>query len=96
MLIDVAPITSHVSVACLPEPTVDGLAEKIDMIGALVILTVSVADLVELPASLEAVSVYVVVSWGDTSLLPLGSTLPISGLMETDFALETPHDRVAL
>ena len=96
MLIDFAPITSHVNVDSSPEIMEAGLALKVVMIGAFDEVTVSVADAVELPALLEAVSRYPVVEPGDTFFVPLDDTVPISGSMETDVEPVTPHDTVAV
>jgi hypothetical protein len=96
MLIDFAPITSHVKVESSPELMEAGLALKVVMIGAFDEVTVSVADAVELPALLEAVSTYLVVEPGDTFFVPLDDTVPISGSMETDVEPVTPQDTVAV
>jgi hypothetical protein len=96
MLIDFAPITSHVKVESSPELMEAGLALKVVMIGAFDEVTVSVADAVELPALLEAVSTYLVVEPGNTFFVPLDDTTPISGSMETDVEPATPQDTVAV
>jgi hypothetical protein len=96
MLIDFAATTSHVRVETSPELMEAGLALKAVMIGAFDEVTVSVADAVELPALLEAVSMYLVVEPGDTFFVPLDDTVPISGAMETDVEPVTPQDTVAV
>jgi hypothetical protein len=95
ILIDVEPVTSHVSLELSPALMETGLALNVVIIGTLDVVTVTVADAVELPASLEAVSVYAVVDPGVTFCDPVGDTVPISGLMETDVASVTLHDNVA-
>ena len=72
-----------------------GLALKVVITGALDIVTVTVVDAVELPAPLEAVSLYTVVEAGDTLFVPVNDTVPTSGPMETDVASATFHDNVA-
>ena len=72
-----------------------GPALKVVMIGIFNEVTVSIADAVELPALLEAVSTYLVVEPGDTFFVPVTGTGPISGLMETNVAPATLHDNVA-
>ena len=72
-----------------------GLALKVVIIGAFDKVTFSVVDAVELPASLDAVSVYAVVAAGDMLFVPVNCTVPISGLIETDVAPATLHDNVA-
>ncbi len=94
ILIDVEPVTSQARLELSPALMEAGLALKVVMIGAPDIATVTVADAVELPASLEAVSVYVVVEPGVTLCDPVGDTVPISGPMETDVASVTLHDNV--
>ena len=84
----------HVRVELSPALMEIGLALKAVMIGTLDFVTVIVADRVEFPAPLEAVSVYVVVKSGDTLCVPVGDTGPIFGLMETDVAPVTFHDNV--
>ena len=64
------------------------------MIAAPDAVTVIVADAVELPALLEAVSVYVVVVPGVTFFVPVNATVPISGPIVTDVAFATLHDNV--
>lgn len=96
ILIDFAPITSHSRFVDSPDLIEDGLALKVVITGALDILTVMVADAVELPAPLEAVSLYTVVEAGDTLFVPVNDTVPTSGLMETDVAPATLHDNVAV
>jgi hypothetical protein len=95
ILIDVEPETSHVRVETPPALIVVGLTLKVFIIGAPAAVTVIVAVAVELPALLEAVSVYVVVAPGATLFVPVNDTAPISGLMETDVASATLHDNVA-
>jgi hypothetical protein len=73
-----------------------GLTLKVVMIGTFDVATLSVADAVELPLPLEAVSVYLVVESGDTLFVPLDETVPTSGSMETDVASLTLHDNVAV
>lgn len=90
-----APITSHVRVETPAGLTEVGLASKLVMIGAFDKATVIVADAVELPASLDAVSVYVVVVPGDTLFDPVNETVPMAGSMEADVAPVTLHDNVA-
>jgi hypothetical protein len=53
----VAPVTFHDSVDDLPEEIEVGLAVKLVITGKLVAFTVIVADAVELPVTLVAVSV---------------------------------------
>lgn len=95
ILIDFAPIISHVKVDSSPELMESGLALKVVIIGAFDEVILSVADAVELPASLVAVSVYAVVEAGDTLSVPVKDTGPIPGLIETDVAPVTLHDNVA-
>ena len=95
ILIDFAPITSHVKVESSPALMEAGPALKAVMMGIFDEVTVSVADAVELPALLEAVSTYLVVEPGDTFCVPVNDTGPISGLIETDVAPATLHDNVA-
>jgi hypothetical protein len=57
ILIDVEPVTSHARLELSPALIEAGFALKVLMIGELDIVTVTVADAVELPAPLEAVSV---------------------------------------
>jgi hypothetical protein len=71
-----------------------GLALKVLIIGAPDVAVVTVAVAVELPALFEAVSVYAVVARGVTVAVPLGDTLPTSGLIEIDVAFVTFHDNV--
>ena len=96
ILIDVEPVTSHARLELSPALMDAGLALKVVMIGEPDIVTVTVADAVELPASLEAVSVYVVVEPGVTLCDPVDDTVPMSGLMETDVAPVTFQDNVAV
>ena len=95
ILIDFAPITSHVRVEGSPALMEAGLALKVVMMGILDGVTVSNADAVELPALLEAVSTYLVVEPGDTFFVPVDGTGPTSGFIETDVAPETLHDKIA-
>jgi hypothetical protein len=95
IFIDVEPVTSHARFELSPALMEAGLALKVVMIGELDVVTVTVAEAVELPAALEAVSVYAVVEPGVTLWDPVGDTAPISGLMETDVASVTLQDNVA-
>ena len=95
MLIDFAPITSHVRVETSPDLMEVGLAPNVVIMGASDAVTLSVADAVELPAPLEAVSTYLVVEPGDTLFVPLDDTVPIPGSMETDVEPVTPQVTVA-
>ena len=95
ILIDFAPITSHVRVEGSPALMEAGPALKVVMMGILDGVTVSSADAVELPASLEAVNRYLVVEPGETFFVPFNDTGPTSGLIETDVAPATLQDNVA-
>jgi hypothetical protein len=57
-------------------------------------VTVIVIDLLADPDILLANSVYVVVVSGDTALVPLKETVPIPGLIETEFAPVTSQCKV--
>ena len=94
-MIDFAATTSHVKVESSPAFMEAGPALKVVMMGIFEEVTVSSADAVELPASLEAVSRYLVVEPGETFCVPVNGTGPISGLIETDVASATLHDNIA-
>ena len=96
ILIDFALMISHVRVEISAELMEAGLALKVVMIGVFDEVTVIVANAVELPALLEAVSTYLVVEPGDTFFVPLDDTVPISGSMEADVEPVTPQDTVAV
>jgi hypothetical protein len=86
-----APTTLHVSVADLPDTTLDGVAPKATMTG---VATVTVVLAVELPNSLVAVSVNVVVEAGVTDTLdPV--TIPTPWLMTSEVAPVTLQERIA-
>jgi len=91
---DVAPLTSQVRVAASPEEIEVISAAKVVITGLPAVFTVTVTDPAVLPTPLVAVSVYTVVEVGDTVLVPVDETLPISGLIETDVAPVTPHESV--
>ena len=57
-------------------------------------VTVIVIDFRADPDILLATSAYAVVVPGDTILLPLEKTVPISGLIETELAPVTAHCKV--
>ena len=58
-------------------------------------VTVIVIDLRADPDIFLATSVYVVVVSGDTVLVPLEETVPMSGLIETELAPVTSQCKVA-
>jgi hypothetical protein len=83
---EVAPVMFHDSVADCPAVMVPGLALKLVMDGLPAAATVTVAHARDDPDILEAVNVYSVVLAGFTVCEPLDDTVPMSGLMETDWA----------
>ncbi|MDD5647591.1 MAG: hypothetical protein PHY03_01530 [Dehalococcoidia bacterium] len=92
---EVAPETFQDSVADCPAVIVPGLAPKLLTAGLLGAVTVIVDHARDEPDKLDAVSVYSVVSVGFTVCEPSDDTVPISGLIETDWAPVTTQVNVA-
>lgn len=95
MLRLVAPVTVQERVLLWPELMVVGLAEKLVMVGAPAGVMFTVAVAVVFPDALDAVSVYVVDSVGETAtLVPV--TAPTPWLMLRLVAPLTDQERVLL
>ena len=86
---EVAFCDVHVSVEVPPAVIVEGLALKVGQEGAPggVDCTTTVVTHVALPPGPVTVSVYVVVTFGETLIDPLSGTLPIPRLIDAEVAL---------
>jgi hypothetical protein len=91
---DVEPATSQDTVAVCPVKILPGSILKLFMDGRIPV-TAIVIDLRTEPKVLLANSVYVDAASGDTVVVPLEDTVPISGLIETEVAPVTAHCKVA-
>ena len=92
---EVAPVTFQDRVELCP-PWIDGgLAVKASITGLPPSVTVTARVAVLWPVAFVAVSVYVVVAAGETET-EVPTTVPTTGLIDTDVAPVTLHDRTAL